>query len=335
MTIDKIAVIGAGSWGTAVAFMLGQKGFNVVLRARRAEITDGIRQNHRNAEYLSEVRLPDDVGSTADLPEALKGADVIVFAVPSHAIRETCRQASALIRKDALLISLAKGLEAETFMRMSEVIAQEMPESFADRIAVLSGPNHAEEVSKMIPSATVVASTSVSTATFFQDLFMTPFFRVYQNSDLVGVEIGGASKNVIAVAAGMSDGLGFGDNTKASLMTRGLAEMTRLGVAVGALPVTFSGLSGMGDLIATCISRHSRNRGTGEKIAMGKTVAQIQQETTMIAEGIVATKVIDSFAVKLGIELPITHNVFEVLYQGKDPHQSVNDLMTRGPNTEG
>lgn len=334
MTDIKVAVIGAGSWGTGIAALLGDKGYTIRLRARRPEIAEAINSGHFNPAYLTDIRLPRTVSATTDFSKACNGASFIVFAVPSHAIRKMVRETAKHLGEGVRIISLAKGIEDETFLRMSQVISEEMPDGFSDSIAVLSGPNHAEEVSKKIPSATVVSSTSKQTMTIVQDLFMTPYFRVYTNKDIVGVEIGGASKNVIAIAAGMSDGLGFGDNTKASLMTRGLAEMSRLGISIGANLATFSGLSGMGDLIATCISRHSRNRGTGEKIAKGKTIEEIKVESTMVAEGIIATKVINAYSKKLRIELPITNNLYEVLYNRKDPHRSVTDLMERGPTTE-
>jgi glycerol-3-phosphate dehydrogenase (NAD(P)+) len=217
---------------------------------------------------------------------------------------------------------------------MSEVIESELPEEFRKRIGVLSGPNHAEEVSRQIPSATVISALDRKVALKLQEIFMTPYFRVYTNPDIIGVELGGATKNVIAIAAGISDGLGYGDNTKASLMTRGLAEMTRLGVAIGARPLTFSGLSGVGDLIVTCTSRHSRNRAVGEKIGKGMTLEEVSRDMRMVAEGVRTSLAIRCLAEKHGVEMPITKNVTEVLYEGKDPHDSVSDLMTRGAKDE-
>lgn len=334
MAIDKIAVIGTGSWGTTIAFLLADKGYDVTIRGRRQEIVDSINNDKRNPVYLSDLVLPASLKATTDFEHATSKARVIVLVVPSHAIRETIKAVAAFINPGDRIISLAKGLEADTYLRMSQVITEELPDFMQGEIAVLSGPNHAEEVSKKIPSATVVSSSSMDTMNFFQDLFMTGYFRVYTNADTIGVEIGGASKNVIALATGMSDGLGYGDNAKASLMTRGLAEMSRLGENQGARLATFSGLAGMGDLIATCISKHSRNRGAGEMIAKGMTVEDISSASTMVVEGVTATKVIRGFAQRLKIELPITQNVYEVIYEDKEPIKCVRDLMERGPNTE-
>jgi len=330
----KIAVLGAGSWGTAIAALLAKKDFEVILWARDPHLASEIQKTHYNPRYISDIKLPVGVKATGDLSHLGENLDAAVFAVPSHVMRLIVKQAKPYIKTDTLLLSVTKGIEIESRKRMSEIIAEETGVDFHQNIAVLSGPNHAEEVSKEIPSATVVAANDERVALKFQEMFMTPYFRVYTNEDIIGVELAGATKNVIAIAAGISDGLGYGDNTKASLMTRGLAEMTRLGTVLGAQPLTFSGLAGIGDLIATCTSRHSRNRAVGEKIGKGKKLAEILEESTMVAEGVYTSKAIFYLAGGLGVDVPITKNVFEVLYQDKDPKDSVRELMMRGPTGE-
>lgn len=330
----KIAVIGAGSWGTAIAALLGRKKNIVHLWARDPLLARDLESLRFNPRYLPDVILPPTVFPTGDIREAVAEVRVAVFAVPSIAMRSVVRQAKDFVSSDLIAVSLTKGIERDSLMRMSEVIASELPDEASMNVAVLSGPNHAEEVSRDIPSATVVSAREKHIALRLQELFMTPYFRVYTNPDMTGVELGGATKNVIAVAAGISDGLGYGDNTKASLMTRGLAEMTRLGLAMGAKLLTFAGLSGVGDLIATCTSRHSRNRAAGEKVALGMSVEDISKESTMVAEGLFSSVAIDRLSLKYGIEMPITRNVVEVLYEGKDPRKCVSDLMQRGAREE-
>lgn len=325
------AVIGAGSWGTAVAVLLGGKGFDVSLWARDPELAASMAETRFNGRYVSDLRIPDNVWITADLKAALDGRNLVALVVPSHAMRETVKKMKRLVDGNCMVVSLTKGIEGETLMRMSEVVAQELPQA---RVGVLSGPNHAEEVGKKIPSATVVSAAEEEVSLALQGAFMTPYFRVYTNPDVLGVEIAGASKNVIAIAAGISDGLGYGDNTKASLMTRGLAEITRLGVAAGARALTFSGLAGMGDLIVTCTSRHSRNRGVGERLGQGKKLEEVTRETRMIAEGVRTSEAVLKLAEKLGVEVPITKAVTQVLYEDKGPADCVGELMTRGPTDE-
>jgi len=252
------------------------------------------------------------------------------MATPSHAMRTVASKAKGLIKGDTIVVSLAKGIEEGTLKRMSEVLSEELAPETAMKIAVLSGPNHAEEVSKNIPSATVISSRSKSIAEELQSVFMTPYFRVYTNPDLTGVEMAGATKNVIAIAAGVSDGLGYGDNTKASLITRGLAEMIRLGVAMGADVRTFAGLAGMGDLVVTCMSRHSRNRAVGEMLGKGMTLDQVISEMTMVAEGIKTARAVKNLSANYQVHMPITDNVADVLYGDKNPFTCVTDLMTRG-----
>jgi glycerol-3-phosphate dehydrogenase (NAD(P)+) len=330
----KVIVVGAGSWGTSIAALLAKKKYEVMLWARDPYIPEAIRKNRQNPKYLRDIRLPENLTPTDDLSCLDAALGGIVFAVPSHALRATIREAKQYIRRGTKLLSVVKGIEIESVKRMTEIMAEEMGDDSRQNICVLSGPNHAEEVSKEIPSATVVAAYNKRTALEFQEMFMTPYFRVYTNKDVIGVELGGATKNVIAIAAGISDGLGYGDNTKASLMTRGLAEMTRLGVTLGALPITFSGLAGIGDLIATCTSPHSRNRAVGEKLGKGKHLNEILEESTMVAEGILTCKAVLALAGKHGVEVPITRNVVEVLYQNKDPKDCVSDLMLRGATDE-
>jgi glycerol-3-phosphate dehydrogenase (NAD(P)+) len=328
----KVAIVGAGSWGTAVAWLLGSSDVDTTLWARDPEVASELASSRRNPRYLTDVELVGPVSATGDLEEAVAGKDVVVVATPSHAVREASRTLAPLIEPDALVVSLAKGLEPETSLRMTEVIGEETGRPEAT--AALSGPNHAEEVSRGIPSTTVVAAYADDVALRLQDLFTTPTFRVYTNSDVVGVELCGASKNVIAVAAGMADGLGYGDNTKASLMTRGLAEMTRLGRLVGANPLTYMGLAGMGDLIVTCTSRHSRNRALGETIAKGGTMDEYYERTHMVAEGARSAIAVDDLGRSVGCELPITRQVRAILHEGASCERAVELLMTRSATDE-
>jgi len=332
--LKEVAVIGAGSWGTAIANLLASKNLKVKLWARDQSVVDHINNDRYHPKYLTDIKFHQNVLSTTDLEEAIDKTGVVVMAMPSHAMRETASKASGFINGDKMIVSLAKGIEESTMKRMSEVLEEELRPEMQYKIAVLSGPNHAEEVSRNIPSATVISSTSRSVAGELQDIFMTPFFRVYTNPDLAGVEIGGATKNVIAIAAGISDGLGYGDNTKASLITRGLTEMMRLGISMGADVRTFAGLSGMGDLVVTCMSKHSRNRAAGEMLGQGKSLDQIKSDMNMVAEGIRTTGAIKSLANKQGVHMPITDNVAEVLYNKKDAFACVSELMSRGAAEE-
>lgn len=330
----KIAVIGAGSWGTAISVLLAKKGFEVGLWAREEGLAEEINLNHHNSLYLKEIEIPANVVATADPALAVRRAKVVALVVPSHAIRTVVQTIGSYIKPDMLIISLTKGIERGTLKRMTEVIGEEISASFHKNLAVLSGPNHSEEVSRDIPSATVISAFQPMVALQLQDVFMAPYFRVYTNPDLVGVELAGATKNIIALAAGMSDGLGFGDNTKASLMTRGLAEITRLGVALGANPLTFSGLAGVGDLVVTCFSRHSRNRRVGEEIAKGKSLEEINKEMLMVAEGIRTTEAVRELSRRHKVNMPITEKVYEVLYVGKRPKDCVGELMMRSATDE-
>lgn len=329
----KLAVIGAGSWGTAMAGILGKKHANVKLWVRKQTLADQINQTRVNEKYLPGITLPPTVTCTSDLCEAARDSQVVVIATPSHAVRDTSVSLADLINKDTLIVTAAKGLELNSLKRMSEVIAESIP-FLGNNIAALSGPNHAEEVSLMYPSATVVASFSRAAAERVQDIFMMPYFRVYANPDIIGVELGGALKNIIALGAGITEGLGLGDNTKAALMTRGLTEITRLGTAMNAQPSTFAGLAGIGDLIVTCTSKHSRNRRAGVLLAQGKSMQEIENQTNMVVEGIKATWAAYHLAKKHEIEMPITEQMYSILYENKPPKEALLELMTRGKTSE-
>ncbi len=328
----RIAVIGAGSWGTAVSWLLGGKGHDVSLWAREPEIADGINAEHRNPMYLPDVVLAPNVTASPDFEKALFGAEAVVMVTPSIGVRETALGMNPYLGTNVPVVILSKGVEGGSNLLMTEVLTDVLGNK--RRIAGLSGPNHAEEVSKGVPSATVVAAYDPAVGELFQDIFMTPFFRVYTNPDVVGVELCGASKNVVAIAAGMCDGLGYGDNTKATLMTRGLAEMTRLGKKLGANPMTYMGLAGMGDLIVTCTSRHSRNRGFGELIAKGGTMEEFTERTHMVVEGAVACVTVDELATREGLELPITRQVRAILYEGQPVELAERALLGRGATDE-
>ncbi len=330
----KIAVIGAGSWGTAVGSLLAKKDYDVRLWAMEKEVASGINENHKNPLYLSEIDLPERLTADTDITKVIRNADIVVLVVVSHALRGVIKEAKESIDDDMILVSLIKGIETDTNMRMSEVVKDELGKDIESRLAVLSGPNHAEEVSREIPSATVVGSDNESVGKVLQDIFMTSYFRVYTNPDIIGVELAGATKNIVAIAAGMSDGLGFGDNSKASLMTRGLAEITRLGVSLGANPLTFSGLAGVGDLVVTCFSDLSRNRYVGEQVAKGRSLDEVTTHMNMVAEGVMTTKAVEQMRKKLGKTMPITEFVYKVLYMGKNAEECVNELMTRTATEE-
>jgi len=328
----RITVVGAGSWGTGASALLGGKGHTVRIWAREPEIAEGINAEHRNPVYLPDVELPADQYATSDIEDALVGAEAVVMVTPSIGVRSTAESMRAALPTDTPVVILSKGVEQGTLMLMTEVLEDVLGNR--TRIAGLSGPNHAEEVSRNIPSATVIAAYDESVGRLFQDVFMTPTFRVYTNPDVVGVELCGASKNVIAVAAGMSDGMGYGDNTKATLMTRGLAEMARLGRRLGANPLTYMGLAGVGDLIATCTSRHSRNRGLGEHVARGGTVDSYEAETHMVAEGAVSCISVSELGKREGVELPITDQVRSILHEGGSLESAGAALMGREARDE-
>lgn len=330
----NISVIGAGGWGTALAVVLHQNGHRVALWGRDPSLVTRIAERRLNADYLPGVHIPESIVITSDLTASVNAAELAVLATPSHAMRNTCKKLPYATHnpQSTILVSVAKGIENDTGLRMSEVIGAEIPGA---RVATLSGPSHAEEVARGIPTAIVAASLDADAAAQTQRAFMNERFRVYTSHDLIGVELGGSLKNIIALAAGVCDGLGLGDNSKAALITRGLAEMSRLGVAIGAQRETFSGLSGLGDLVVTCTSRHSRNRSVGERLGKGEKLADILASMEMVAEGVRTTKSAHALARKRGVDTPIIDEMFAILYRDKSPKQAVKDLMTRDARPEG
>ncbi|MDI6812792.1 MAG: NAD(P)H-dependent glycerol-3-phosphate dehydrogenase [Desulfitobacteriaceae bacterium] len=326
--MKRVAVYGAGSWGTALAVLLAKAGHQVALVGRRAEEMDDLKHRRENVRYLPGVVLPHVLEPTIAL-EALT-AELVVFSIPSHALREAARLARPYLLPNAVVVNTAKGLEEGTQARLSEVLQEELPEH---PIAVLSGPSHAEEVGRDMPT-TVVAAGELAVAEYVQDMMMTPKFRVYTNPDVVGVELGGALKNVIALCTGIAEGLGYGDNTKAALMTRGLAEIARLGTAMGGHPLTFAGLAGVGDLIVTCTSKHSRNRRAGVALGQGQPLQQVLVDVGMVVEGVRTTRVARELAATRGISMPIVEEAYRVLFEGADPKIGVSNLMLRGKRHE-
>ncbi|MAF26940.1 MAG: NAD(P)H-dependent glycerol-3-phosphate dehydrogenase [Gemmatimonadota bacterium] len=326
----SVSVFGAGSWGTALAAVLAGNGVPTVLWARRADAAERISREHCNAAYLPGVELPAELEVTAEIARAAEASEW-VLAVPTGSVRGVLADAVACCAPGSAICA-AKGYEPDSRKRMSEVLAEELPGSAG--VAVLAGPSHAEEVGRGIPTTVVVASLRADTQTTFQQLFHSQAFRVYTNGDLVGVETAASLKNVIAIAAGICDGLGFGDNTKGALLTRGLAEMSRLGAALGAEEATFFGLAGIGDLVTTCMSRHSRNRHLGELVGKGAGVEDAAREIGMVSEGVGTTRSAVEIAVNAGVELPITKAVSEILFAGKDPRAALDELMSRDPRAE-
>lgn len=320
-----IAVLGAGGWGTALALLCERGGHRVSLWARSERDIQLIRRDGENKRLLPGVQIPENIELTTDLSVA-KAAEIIILAVPSKAVREMAGKLAACGVGRCLIVNAGKGFEEGTLLRLSQVIGQELEES---RVVVLSGPSHAEEVSRGIPTTVVVASEDTDAAQYIQDTFMAPDFRVYVNHDIVGVELGGALKNVIALAAGVCDGLGLGDNAKAALMTRGITEMARLGVALGGNAQTFAGLSGIGDLIVTCTSMHSRNRRAGILIGEGMTAQQAIEKVGMTVEGYLTTRSAYALAQKTGVDMPIVKECYQVLFENKDPGVAIRDLMMR------
>ncbi len=327
----NITVIGTGGWGTALAVLLHGNGHRVTLWGRLPEEVDPILAIRENKLLLPGVKIPEAITVTLDLAVAGRGAELVVLAVPSHGMRAICRQVQPHVSAAATLAHVAKGIEQDSDARMSEVIDAELGHH---GVVVLSGPSHAEEVGRGIPTAVVVASGDAGRAAQVQQAFMNERFRIYTHDDVIGVELGGALKNVIAIAAGACDGIGFGDNTKAALCTRGLAEMARLGEACGAKRETFFGLSGVGDLIVTAFSQHSRNRRFGERLGRGETAEQILASTKTVAEGVKTAKSAWQLAQQHGVDVPITREVYAIVYEGKSPRQAVRDLMSRGAKPE-
>jgi glycerol-3-phosphate dehydrogenase (NAD(P)+) len=333
MSGRRVAVIGAGSWGTALANLLAKKGVETLLWAWEPEAAEGVEREHRNPLYLSEIELDPRLRATSDLAEAAGAADVVVSVSPSHVVRAVMARAARHLREGVLVVSASKGIETDTLRAMDEVLAEVIPRA-KSRLTFLSGPSFALEVAREHPTAVTVAAHDPAAAEEAQELFQTDYFRVYTNPDVAGVELGGALKNVIAIAAGVVDGLGFGSNTSAALITRGLAEMTRLGATLGADPLTFSGLAGMGDLILTCTGALSRNRAVGVALGQGRTIEEILSEMTMVAEGVKTARAARDLSRRAGVEMPIMEEMYSILYEGRNAREAVESLMLRAPKAE-
>lgn len=328
--MEKIGVIGAGSWGTALAILLNENGNDVTLWSHRETEAEHMRQS-RECSKLPGIKIPEAVEITSDLKQAVSGKKVLVMVVPSRCMRETAELLKECVAPGTYVISAAKGIEDETLFTMTDILEQVLPQT---DVAVLSGPSHAEEVAKLLPTTCVIGAHTEETARFLQELFMGPMFRVYISSDMLGIELGGALKNVIALAAGIADGMGYGDNTKAALITRGSVEIGRLGIRMGGKPETFFGLTGIGDLIVTCASMHSRNRRAGILLGQGYTMKEAMKEVNMVVEGVYSAKAAMALARKYDTELPIIEQVNQILFEGKDPKKVVADLMLRDKKTE-
>lgn len=329
--MSKIAFLGGGSFGTALSILLGKKGYEVSIWDRDISVVDEINTKRTNERYIKNINIPENVMASNDIEEVLRDAEYIVFSVPSHVIRIICKKIKNNIKPEQTIVSIAKGIEEGTLKRISEIIKEELPGHIP---VVLSGPSHAEEVAVEIPTTVVVSSEDMECAEKVQDLFMTNMFRVYTNDDLIGVEIGGAVKNIIAVAAGISDGKGYGDNTKAALMTRGMSEIIKIGTRLGGRSETFSGLTGMGDLIVTCTSMHSRNRRAGILIGKGVPVDEALKSVGMVVEGVTACHALYALKEREGIDMPITDALYKVLFENRNPEEAVEGLMSRDKKHE-
>lgn len=335
MSKRNVTVIGAGSFGTALAMVLDKAANKVQIWAREKEIADQINNEHHNPTYLPDLELSDGILAYSDLKQCLQGQDMVIFATPSHTLRDVAAMVKEVLTGDEILVTVAKGIENNTFKTMSQVLIDVMEGLiFEDRIGVLYGPSHAEEVAILKPTTVVASSYSSRTAKIIQETFLTPMFRVYINNDVIGVEIGGSVKNIMAIAAGIIDGAELGDNAKAALITRGLHEMKRMGLMLGAHSDTFAGLTGMGDLIVTCTSTHSRNRSVGFRIGKGEKLNDIIKSMNMVAEGIKTTKSVWDWSLKNKVEMPITHAVYRILFENVDPKDALYDLMTRDVKDE-
>lgn len=326
----SIGVIGSGTWGTALSVLLNGNGHTVQIWSAIPQEIAELKETriHRN---LPEVRLPEAIGLTDDLQEAMRDKDLLVLAVPSVFVRQTSQRMKPYIKKGQVITNVAKGIEEKSLMTLSQIIEEELPEA---EVTVLSGPSHAEEVSRGLPTTCVAGARKRSVAEFVQGIFMSEVFRVYTSPDMLGMELGGSLKNVIALAAGIADGLGYGDNTKAALITRGIAEIARLGVKMGGAIESFTGLTGIGDLIVTCASVHSRNRKAGYLIGQGMSMQEAMDEVKMVVEGVYSTKAAVKLGKEYGVSLPIIDKVNEVLFEGKDPREAVNELMLRDSKAE-
>lgn len=327
----SVGVIGAGSWGTALALLLHKNGHQVTVWSIHEEEVKMLSEKREHETKLPGVKIPPDMFFTADMEEAVKGKNFIVLAVPSPHTRNTARNMCPYIKDGQIIVDVAKGIEESTLMTLSQQIEQEIPQ--AD-VAVLSGPSHAEEVGRGLPTTVVIGAKTKKTAEYLQSMFMNEVFRVYISPDILGMELGGSLKNVIALAAGIADGMGYGDNTKAALITRGIAEIARLGVRMGGAVESFTGLTGIGDLIVTCASVHSRNRKAGYLMGQGKTMQEAMDEVKMVVEGVYSTKAAVKLGEKYGVSLPIINKVNEVLFEGKNPRDAVNELMLRDSKAE-
>ena len=328
--MPAVAFLGAGSFGTALSIHLANKGCEVKLWDRKPKLIDEINNTRKNTKYSGDIILPKNITGYKELQGALKGCKFVILSVPSHAIRDICSRIKGIIEEDAIIINIAKGIEVETKLRLSQVINEELD----NPVVVLTGPSHAEEVLLKMPTSIVASSLSNEYAEKVQDLFMNKYFRVYTNNDLVGVELGGAVKNIIAFAAGICDGIGYGDNSKAALITRGMKEIMRIGEALGGKPDTFSGLTGMGDLIVTCTSQHSRNRRAGILIGKGKSLEEATDEVGMIVEGVKACRAFYELKEELEVDMPITEVLYGILFKGLNPGDAVEKLMNRDKKNE-
>jgi glycerol-3-phosphate dehydrogenase (NAD(P)+) len=330
----KAAVMVAGSWGTALANVLADNGHRVCLWTRNPDQAEEINREHRNARYLGDAALNPRIAATVSVEEALEEASLVLVAAPTNAMREVAGRMRPHLKENTLVIHAAKGLEERTLKTMSEVLADELPQIDPLGIGVLSGPSHAEEVVIRCPTTIVVAARRIAAAEDAQDALSNGYFRVYTNPDVVGAEIAGSLKNVIALAAGLSDGLGFGDNAKAALITRGLAEIARIGKVLGANPLTFAGLSGVGDLVVTCTSRHSRNYRAGYAVGQGKTLEAVLADMGMVVEGVKTTRAAVNLSERHNVDMPIARQLYSVLFEGKSPRAAVESLMGRVPTHE-
>ncbi len=327
--MKKIAIMGAGSWGCALAILLNKNGHKVSIWAHTQDLAEAINFNHENKEYLPQVSIPNEIFVSSDSDKVLENADYIIVAIPSKFVRECLEKFH--IQPNSIIINVSKGIEGSTFLTMSQIIKDIVKDC---QVVTLSGPTHAEEVSRFLPTTCVAACENLQVAMQVQQLFNNEFFRVYTSTDIIGVELGATLKNIIALASGVADGLGFGDNTKAAIISRGILEIARFGEKLGARSETFYGLSGMGDLIVTCISNHSRNRRAGILLGQGYTLEETLEKVHMVVEGVNAAKTVNELAKKLKIDMPIVSEINKMLYEGKSPKQSVLDLMMRQPKEE-
>ena len=326
---EKIGIIGAGAWGTALALLLADKGHDIALWMYEKDLAEETRRDRENRVYLPGFVLPANITVTPSLDEAVRDRPFVLSVVPSHTVRAVSSQLAPYLADNAVIVSASKGIEIETLMPLSDVLRETLPSKFHNRLCFLSGPSFAREVALKLPTAVALASYDPEAGNLVQKLMSTPYFRVYTNPDVIGVELGGSIKNVIAIAAGVLEGLGFGYNTMAALLTRGLSEMSRLGTALGADPRTFSGLAGMGDLVLTCTGGLSRNRTLGVRLGKGEKLDDILKSAKTVAEGVKTAKAARELARKNGIDMPIVEEIYKILYEGKDPRQATKDLMGR------